>query len=327
MSLYCGDYKISLDKKDKSANINFISHAHSDHTSSANTKSKFLSSAVTAKLIKARQSIDIDYSENIPGMKLLSAGHILGSKQLYLDHESLGRTITYSGDYQMQPSLVAEPIEIKETDCLIIDSTYPYPDVVFEEKSEVIYTIQKYTNDKLDRGLVLFQTYSLGKAQEIIKILNKSGIRPITTEKISQLNGIHNDHGVQLEYVTDSEESEELKETLRSNFVFICEHAKFDEYKVKLAATYGRRIFTAVATGFAQSVRFNTDVQFGLSDHADFKQAKEYIDSCSPKIIYTYGGNAKIFAENLKNEGYNAKPYSEEINLITSNSECQAKLQ
>ncbi len=327
MSLHCGDYKISLDKKDKSANINFISHAHSDHTSSVNTKSKFVASAATASIIKARKSITIDYSESVPGMKLLNAGHILGSKQLYLDHEALGRTVTYSGDYQMQPSHVAETIEIKETECLIIDSTYPYPDVVFDEKSEVIYTMQKYSNEKLDRGIVLFQTYSLGKAQEIVKILNESGIRPITTEKISQLNEIHKNYGVQLDYVTDSEESEELNEVLRSNFVYICEHAKFDECKMKLASTYGRRVFTAVATGFAQTVRFNTDVQFGLSDHADFKQAKEYIDACNPKIIYTYGGNAKIFAENLKKVGYDARPYSEEINSIVSNVEYLVKLQ
>lgn len=316
MSICYGDYKISLDKKDKSANINFISHAHSDHTSSVNTKSKFITSAATANLIKARKSITIDYSESISGMKLLNAGHILGSKQLYLDLEALGKTITYSGDYQMQPSYVAEPIEIKETEYLIIDSTYPYPDVIFDEKSEVTYTMQKYSNEKLDRGIVLFQTYSLGKAQEIIKILNESGIRPITTEKISQLNEVHKDHGVQLDYISDSKESEELNETLRSNFVYICEHAKFDEYKMKLAATYGRRIFTAVATGFAQTVRFNTDVQFGLSDHADFKQAREYIDACNPKIIYTYGGNARIFAENLKKIGYDARPYSDEINSI-----------
>ncbi len=327
MSVCCGDYRISLDRKDKLANINFISHAHSDHTSSVNTKSKFISSAATANLINARKSIMINYTENIPGMKLLNAGHILGSKQLYLDHEALGRTITYSGDYQMQPSYVAEPIELKETDCLIIDSTYPNPDVVFDEKSEVTYTIQKYSNDKLDRGIVLFQTYSLGKAQEIIKILNESGIIPITTEKISQLNEVHKDHGVKLEYVTDSKESAQLTELLRSNFVYICEHARFDEYKMKLSSTYGRRVFTAVATGFAQTVRFNTDVQFGLSDHADFKQAKEYIDACSPKIIYTYGGNSRIFAENLKKAGYNARPYSDEINSNIPNLEYLAKLQ
>ena len=69
-----------------------------------------------------------------------------------------------------------------------------------------------------------------------------------------------------------------------------------------------RRIFTAVATGFAMTQRFNTDVQFALSDHADFKQAIDYIEQCCPKRIYTRGQGCDIFAKNLKSEGYDACP-------------------
>ncbi len=322
MSLQHGEYKISLDRKDRSANINFISHAHSDHTSAANTKSKFISSKATANLIKARKSISIDYSESIPGIRLLNAGHILGSKQLRVENEHAGFTVTYSGDYQVERSCVAEPIEIKETDYLIIDSTYPDPEVKFEEKSEIIYTIQRYVRDKLDKGIILFQTYSLGKAQELVKILNEIGVTPITNKGISALNDVYIDHGVKLEYVSDHDkESEELKQMHNGNFVQICDHFSFSEYRERILGVHGRRVFTAIATGFAQTMKFNTDVQFGLSDHADFSQALDYIDASNPKLVYTFGPNSKVFAHHLVKQGYRAKPYADAIEQLIPNAQ------
>ena len=67
-----------------------------------------------------------------------------------------------------------------------------------------------------------------------------------------------------------------------------------------------KKVFTAVATGFAKMMKFQTDVQFALSDHADFSQALEYASQSSPKIIYTYGSSAATMAKNLKAHGYNA---------------------
>ncbi len=313
MSLHCGEHIISLDRKDKLANLHFISHAHADHTSAVNSKSNFISSEITANLIKTRKSVQIRYTESMSGMTLLNAGHILGSKQLYVDHEDLDGTITYSGDYQMQSSYVAEPIEIRNTDYLIIDSTYPDPRIEFDDKSEVTYTIQKYVKEKLERGSVLFQTYSLGKAQEIIKILNEVGIVPLSSRKISQINEVYNSHGCKLEYIYDSVYNPDVKEATRENYVQICEHNKFEEYKNAIYRRTGRRVYSAIATGFAQAMRFNTDVQFALSDHADFKQAVEYINACNPKKVYTYGSNSYVFAHNLSKSGLNAVPYSHGI--------------
>ncbi|EQD56253.1 hypothetical protein B2A_05350, partial [mine drainage metagenome] len=72
-----------------------------------------------------------------------------------------------------------------------------------------------------------------------------------------------------------------------------------------------KRVYTATATGFAKSFRFNVDAQFCLSDHADFKQSIEYIDAVSPKKVYTYGGNREVFARNLCKMGYEAEAYTE----------------
>ena len=83
----------------------------------------------------------------------------------------------------------------------------------------------------------------------------------------------------------------------------------------KISAFYGKAVFTAVATGFAKIMRFGTDAQFALSDHADFYQAVEYIDKVCPEKIYTVGKGRKTFAQNLANEGYNASPMEPSLGI------------
>ena len=88
--------------------------------------------------------------------------------------------------------------------------------------------------------------------------------------------------------------------------VWISSMHKMDSVK-NLVHSMNRQVFTAVATGFARMQKFNTDVQFALSDHADFKQATDYIGQCNPKYIYTCGSNSETFSRNLKAYGYDAK--------------------
>jgi Cft2 family RNA processing exonuclease len=76
-----------------------------------------------------------------------------------------------------------------------------------------------------------------------------------------------------------------------------------------------------VASGWAKIFKFDTDVQFNLSDHADFSQALEYINACAPKIVFTFGSNARLFAKNLVLRGYDARPlqYASDVNALMLN--------
>lgn len=308
MGLQIGDYNIALDVRDPQANVNFVSHAHSDHTSGLCKTKDVISSRITRDLIEARSKKKVKLADNLHDIELLNAGHILGSRQLYAVSESDGCSILYSGDYQMQESCVAERIEIKEADVLIIDSTYPDKDTIFEERNEVVTSIQHYIEKKLQKGIILFGSYALGKAQELIRIANEVGIAPVVDEKISMINKIYESFGVRLEYISQTHCEEEFNASIMRNFVGITEASKLNLAKERLGALYNKRIFSAVTTGFAKMFNFGTDVQFALSDHADFKQAIEYIDACNPKKIYTYGrySNTALLASNLCDIGYDA---------------------
>jgi putative mRNA 3-end processing factor len=313
MTIRIGDYNIALDKKEKNANLSFISHAHTDHTGWSKGHIKTLTSSETAMIIKARDKIDLDYINSIEKTELLDAGHILGSKQLRV--ETSEKVITYSGDFQMQESNVAPKIKIKPADTVIIDSTYTDPNINFENREETVYTMQKYIKTKLEKGTILFGAYPLGKSQEIIKICNEIGVVPLVNQKAGIISKIYNEFGAKLEYISFAESQEEYMKLMEKNFVGIIENGRLDMVKDKLSIKLDKKIFTAVATGFAEFTRFNTDVQFGLSDHADFKQATEYIDACNAKLVYTKGNESKLFAHNLSKKGYNALPYSEFVSI------------
>ncbi len=323
MGMFIGSRNISLDVKDKSSDINFVSHAHSDHTSGVSATKETLSSDVTSELVAVRKGIKIKSLRSIEGARLLNAGHVLGSKQLYGVSDG-GYSFVYSGDYQLQESLVAERIEITNADVLIIDSTYPYKDLEFEDKNDVITAIQHYLDMKIMKGTILFGAYALGKAQELIKIANEAGYTPLVSRKICAVNEVYNIHGAGLKYISESEGAEFTSEP-SDTFIGIVEMNRFAETNALLSKS-GKKVFTAVATGFANMFHMNTDVQFGLSDHADFGQATEYIDQCSPKVIYTYGNrrNQKEFAEALSSEGYNAHPYYESDYSIATEANALA---
>ncbi|MEM3839338.1 MAG: MBL fold metallo-hydrolase [Candidatus Micrarchaeaceae archaeon] len=300
MAVLAGGHKIALDRHEPDSDLNFVSHAHSDHTSGIRKGKGTLASGITKALLECRGKKITD-AEIPKGVRLLNAGHMLGSRQLYAESESSGFSIVYTGDYLMQESYAAEPIEIKEADVLLIDSTYPHPGIAFEDRNEVISAIQFYASYKAGRGIVLFGAYSMGKAQELVKILNEKGIVPFVDEKIGSINKIYQSFGVKLEW-------NQFSEMRNENFVGIVSMPKLAEMKLELEKRTGRRVFTAVATGWAKVTTFNTDVQFALSDHADFSQALEYIDICNPKLIYTIGSNSGTFAMFLQRHCHKASP-------------------
>jgi putative mRNA 3-end processing factor len=318
VAISLGEYKIAIDSKDDEANVNFVSHAHSDHVSGLRKNNKAIASEITKDLIESRSNVKVELIEEPECVQLLNAGHILGSKQLYVQNDLYGYSILYSGDYQTSEPIIAEKIETKQADVLIVDSTYPYPDVKFDDRSEVITALQHYARMKMEKGNVLFGAYAIGRSQELVKLLNDVGIVPIVDEKVAKINKVYEKHGVRLEYNV----ADPVEEASKRNIVAITGQSKLDLLREEITARSIRRVFTAVASGWAKIFKFDTDVQFNLSDHADFSQAIEYINACSPKIVFTFGSSAKVFAKNLVLRGYDARPlqYTSEVNRLMLNS-------
>ncbi len=315
------NYAISLDRNEPNASMHFVSHAHSDHISGARKSKRITASSETIDLINAVYGSDVheeSLSYDHAKIELLSAGHMLGSKQLFIEDYESGASFVYSGDFQMERSDTVSPIEIKKADIAIIDSTYPYPDVRFGSKEEVKESLANWVSKALEKGNVLFTAYRMGKAQELIKILNGNGIVPLVSKEIDKVNKVYIRHGIKLEYMSAYDETLDCEEAVKENFVGITDLRDIRRLAKAIEKVYAKRAYTAIATGFAKTVRFETDAQFALSDHADFSQAIAYLEEVQPRAVFTYGPNSVIMAANLEKAGYNAVPLSPNSSLNAS---------
>ncbi|MCL4371826.1 hypothetical protein M1373_00710 [Candidatus Marsarchaeota archaeon] len=301
---------ISLDARASGADMDFVSHAHSDHIAAARSSRAIVCSNQTAELINVAYGISPNLVEAVPqNVRLLDSGHMLGSKQLLIDCGFDSNSVLYSGDFQMMESAAASRIQIRNADILIIDSTYPDPALNFDSKDVIEDMLLKWVSRALKEGIVLFKAYAMGKAQELIRILNRESIIPVVSRKISAINSVYVRNGIGLEYASYYDIDSDYESLVRGNFVGITDSQRFYDIAGVMEHAYKKRVYTAVATGFAKSFRFRSDAQFALSDHADFRQSCEYIDAVSPKKVYTYGQNRELFAANLSSHGYKAEPY------------------
>lgn len=301
---------ISLDRRESGASINFISHAHTDHIAAARS-GNILASDETSALLGAYRIKPKKLEDEKGWIKLLDAGHMLGSKQLFVSDYDGGIDYVYTGDFQMQKSAIAKQIQTRKADVVIIDSTYPRPEFRFDDREEVEEAMGIWIRQKMERGIVLFGSYPMGKSQELISIINGFGITPVVTPRIAEISAMHNSLGAGLDFLSRDMDSERTDEALSGNFVGIVEAGKLREAAAAVSAAHSKRVYTASATGFAKLYRMGTDVQFPLSDHADFWQSVDYLNAVSPSLVLTYGGSQDVFAENLTKVGFKAMPFGE----------------
>ena len=298
-----GGTRISLDRREAGADFDFISHAHSDHVAAAKSSNSVIASDQTGQLVECAYGVRANRVALPEGMRLLEAGHMLGSKQLYVEDAKTGTRIVYTGDFNTAPTKTAKPIEVAGCDCLIIDSTYYGPDFSFGDKEAAERKMVEWVKGRLEKGSVIFSAYRMGKAQELIAIFNEHGISPIVSEKVGSISRIYQYNGIRLSYSAAADRADN-----EANFVGITENRNFSAFSSVLARLQGIPVYTAMASGFAKVWKMGTDMQFVISDHAGFSQSLDYIKATGASQIYTYGSSSRLFAENLRKEGYRAEP-------------------
>jgi Cft2 family RNA processing exonuclease len=302
MNYQMGDRAVSLDGNSQS--ICYVSHAHSDHSSAIRRKNRFiLASDETVALCGKEVE-----RTSLPNVKLLRSGHILGSTQFIAEED--GGVFAYTGDFKLEDGLTTKGAEIPKSDFLLIEGTFGSPDMAFPAREEVWEDIAKWTSEQLEKGIVIFGTYSVGKSQEIIAILNKyAGIVPFTHEKISQVNKVYAQFGVGLDFIPLGNGA---SETPRGNFAAVVPQNLLSNSLVSgLASAYNKPVHTALATGWALKGWGFADRVFPLSDHADFAGILNYVEQSGPRRVFCCHGNERVLARALRQKGYDAMPVRE----------------
>lgn len=289
MRIPCNGIHIGLDSPD--GDIHFISHAHSDHTNGIKDNGKIIASEATLDLA----GLDAEPVKT-QNTKLLDAGHILGSRQLAI--ESDGERVVYTGDISIKPNIFGWKADIPQCDRLIIEATYGDPSYVFPPNEDVHRMLERWVAENDSKNLII-GGYELGKAQQLVRILNEFGVCPVVTQKAEYFCSVYEKHGVKLDRKVVG--SEEAEEAMSRRFVAIVPMNKAKRYFARrLAEAFERETLCAVATGWALHYRFNTDKAFPLSDHADFNDLVDFVEQTGARKVEFFRGDGSKVLDAVK---------------------------
>ena len=287
----------------------FISHAHSDHVARHQTT---FCSELTLQLMRDRYGLKKNgLFHPLPmrtvhdwegwQMRLLPAGHILGSAMLHLTRRSDGATLLYTGDYKLRQGLSSEKCEMRQADTLIMETTFGLPRFRMPPLSDVIAQLLTFVRETLAAGgTPVLLGYSLGKAQEILCALADAG-HPVMlhpsiwkmTESVKSLLGKLPDYRL-------------FDEAEAAGHVLVFPPNVRQSPAFKNLASIRTAMFTGWALQPGARFRYQVDEIFPLSDHADYPELLETVEMVKPRRIYLVHGYTQEFAADLRARGHDA---------------------
>ncbi len=299
--------------------LSFVSHAHSDHIAKHR---EVILTPETARLMRARlpgRRVErpLAYGEcfthrRLPGvsLKLLPAGHLLGSAQLYL--ETGDQSLLYTGDFKLRPSLTAPTATFCHADTLIMETTFGRPAYCFPPTGEVIASIAGFCRTAREEGAMpVLLAYSLGKAQELVAALIAEGLRPMLHRNIWKMTELYRelapDFPAGYTLCHGGENSTGLLPGLEEegDVVLVSPQIARNGWLERFPR---RRI--AMVSGWAMDegarYRFGVDAAFALSDHAGYDDLLRCVEQVAPRRVLTMHGFAREFAADLRQLGVEA---------------------
>jgi len=276
---------------DSSSKFAFQSHAHSDHFVSgeiifATKATKFLSHLRKGGFYREVKFGKTFYLGELKA-KLYPAGHMLGSAgiKLWLDNG----TLFYTGDTKWFKLRTAEKSRFPRADFLIIEATFGVPSFTFPTPREAEKKLVAFVEEALDRGKSpTIHVNQMGKAQEVMKILDLHGITVKPSREIMKVARIYLKFGVRFGNV-------------EPNGNVILRSYRSPPVKNSLNP------WEITVSGFGR---------LKLSNHADFWELVRIVEKVNPERIFTVYGFASEFARILRGLGYNALEISPKQNLV-----------
>jgi len=288
----------------------FLSHAHGDHvkgirhegcgmTRSTKSLAEIYVGTISS-FFPVSYGTPVRISEHV-SVTPYDAGHVLGSTQFLIDTEE--ESIGITGDLNTCAMAVNGEIEFMEPETLIIESTYGLPEFIFPPREALYADIVKWVLRTARRDRIpCFRVYPVGKAQEVISLLNNYCSVPVlVSRRVFQACEVYRQFGKKLECLSlDSDEGRELASS--GGFTYMAGVMTDLPYS-------SRKTEWAVATGWALRNSFpEYSASFPLSGHSDFHGLLEYVEASNAKKIYTIHGFDVQMSKHLRRRGYEAHP-------------------
>ncbi|MGZ0656389.1 MBL fold metallo-hydrolase RNA specificity domain-containing protein [Coraliomargarita sp. W4R53] len=282
-----------------------VSHAHGDHVANHDC---YLATPETIALIRVRngnamadRGKALPYGEVYAGrgyqLRFYPAGHVLGSAMVHVQLDS-GESFLYTGDFKTRQGLAAEAIEIPQADTLVMETTFGRAEYVFPSFEQTCEQIHAFCDRAAVEGKTpVLLAYSLGKAQEVLKVLESRSQALMVHKTIAPLNQVYASFAVS------------MPQTRPLDFLNMSESIVVMPPAV-LKQLPRKDCLVAMVSGWGMNgsakYRYGVDEVIPLSDHADYPDLLQFVDAVAPQTVYTTHGYEQEFAATLRGRGYDA---------------------
>ena len=291
---------IVADARSASGDVTLVSHAHGDHARRTGG-APVVCSSLTAELVAARTGVDLDFRTDAPGIDLIPAGHVAGSRAALIDAD---RRYLYTGDVSTRDRAYLAGFEPPSADVLVVESTYGRPAYRFPPQDAVEGAIRDWLADHASSPLCL-TGYSLGRAQKIQRLVaDATNRRLVVHPAVAAVNAVIEgrldvDFGaVSVETVTPAPDDIVVTPSAGRRSGPIA--AFVDRHDPVIAG------FSGWAIDDSYRYRTGCDEAFVLTDHCDFDELVALVEAVDPEEVYTHHGFAEDFAAHLGTLGYDA---------------------
>jgi putative mRNA 3-end processing factor len=272
-----------------------VTHGHSDHARSGH--GAVLATGQTLAIMAERYGEDFTmlrqpvlYGEtathNGVEIKLVPAGHVLGSAQAVVTYRGL--TMVVSGDYKRRRDPTCMGFEATPCHVFISEATFGLPVFTHPPDEEEIGRLIQSLGQFPERAH-LVGAYALGKAQRVIKLLREAGWdRPIYVHgALERLNRLYEREGVSLGPILPATG---LKKAALGGEVAIAPPSAIQD---RWARRFADPV-TAFASGWmlvkARARQRGVELPLVISDHADWPELIATVEEIQPDEVWITHG-------------------------------------
>jgi putative mRNA 3-end processing factor len=236
---------------------------------------------------------------NVAGwdVTLHDAGHCLGAAMVHVE----GANVLYTGDFNTTAGFTTAGAKPVECDTLVMESTYGDPRFTLPPRELALASLEAWLDRTLPNAGAAIGAYQLGRAQELVALLNRRGHAPAVTPDILALCDIYRKHGVDLRYrAATPDELYGSPEPGQAMIVPRNALARGEPFAAHMAEAGAKAAYVSGwCSLYSYFDKYAIDAQFALTDHATFDQLLSFAQACKPKRVYTCMGKSEQLAREV----------------------------
>ena len=292
-----------------------ITHGHADHARAGH--GHVLATSETLDIMAIRYGADHAGATQAAGLgetirikdvtvTFHPAGHVLGSAQIAVERD--GMRIVASGDYKPRPDPTCATFEPVACDVFITEATFALPVFRHPVAADEIQRLLRSVSRNPERAH-LVGVYSLGKAQRVIRLIRDAGYhQPLYIHgALQKLCDYYESRGIALGDLRPATVDAGAKGDFAGAIVLGPPSAFGDKWARRFPDP-----LVSFASGWmqvrARARQRGVELPLVISDHADWDELAETIESVAPGEVWVTHGREEALVRWCAMHGIPAKP-------------------